>query len=232
MILGVIPARGGSKGIPKKNMKIVAGKPLLLWTIEQAKKSKLLDDLLISSEDKSIGRFAEKNVIPWLKRPVELSTDNASTLSVLEHVVLQYPQQLKTVVLLQPTSPIRSKDLIDFCINCFFKNDLDSLATGFISKDAEYGEHQHYRRQDYRGMFCDDGNVYIIKADLLKNHDRIGKRYGGVIVSREENLEIDDLLDLEAVENLIKNPLKGRHLTGIRKGSRREFVLLSSLKSQ
>ena len=233
MILGVIPARGGSKGIPRKNMKLVAGKPLLLWTIEQAKKSKLLDDLLVSSEDKSIGNFAKKNVVRWLKRPVELSTDSASTLSVLEHVVLQYPQQIKTVVLLQPTSPIRSKDLIDFCINCFYKKNLDSLATGFICKNAEYGEQlQHYRRQDYRGRFCSDGNVYVIKADLLKNYDRIGKRYGGVIVSREENMEIDDLLDLKVVENLIKNPLKGRHLTGLRRGSKREFVLLSSLVSQ
>ena len=226
MILGIIPARGGSKGIQRKNMAVVGEKPLIEWTIGHAKSSKFLDHFLVTTEDSQIGRFSEGKDVEWWKRPPELATDEASTLSVLEDVVTNYPKDISAVVVLQPTSPIRSEKLIDTCIKFFLNNNLDSIATGFMDKDAPYGEFQHYRRQDYKGKFCDDGNVYVIKASLIKNKDRIGKRFGGLVISKEENMEIDDVLDLKKAELLIKNPLNGDKYTGLKKGSRYDFLSL------
>jgi len=228
MKLGIIPARGGSKGIPRKNMEVVAGKPLIQWTIENAKMSGMLDHFLVSTEDQEIGEYANKLGVQWWKRPALLSADEASTLSVLMDVVVHYPEEITTVVVLQPTSPIRSTSLIDSCIKCFIDNKLDSIATGFINKQTEYGKYQHYRRQDHKGFFCDDGNVYVIKAELIKNNDRIGKRYGGMIISKIENYEIDDVLDLKIVEYLIKNPLQDNGVSELQGEPKREFILLSN----
>lgn len=209
-------------------MKVVAGKPLLQWTIEHAKMSEMLDHFLVSTDDQEIGEYANKLGVQWWKRPAALSTDEASTLSVLMDVVANYPERITSVVVLQPTSPIRSYGLIDSCIKCFFDNELDSIATGFISKQSEYGKYQHYRRQDHKGFFCDDGNVYVIKAEIIGNNDRIGKRYGGMIISKIENYEIDDALDLKVVEYLIRNNFQEKQVPELQREIQREFILLSS----
>src|SRR4051812_20547181 len=109
--LGVIPARGGSKGIPRKNIKMIAGKPLIAWTIEAAKKSKLMDRFVVSTEDAEIAQIARKYGADVLDRPKSLATDTATGISVIQHAVSVFDP--KNVVLLQPTSPIRSKGLID-----------------------------------------------------------------------------------------------------------------------
>ena len=228
MILGIIPARGGSKGIPRKNMKVISGKPLIAWTIDHAKSSKLLDHFLVSTEDEQIGRFAKNNGVEWWKRDPALATDEASTISVLKEVVLGYPKKITSVVVLQPTSAIRGENLIDTCIKLFLEKKLDSLATGFIDKNAEYGKFQHYRRQDFKGRFCDDGNIYVIKAKSLKNNDRIGSKFGGMVISREENLEVDDAFDVKIVEHLLTVPFNGEQAKGLKRGTRHDFVDLSN----
>lgn len=202
MILGITPARGGSKGIPRKNIKKIAGKPLIAWTIEAAKKSSLLDRYVVSTEDREIARIAEDCGAEVLSRPASLAADNVSTLSVLQHAVRQIP--CDTVVLLQATSPVRSKGLIDECIKEFIKKDLDSLATGFICKYQEYG-HSECRRQDIKGFFYDDGNVYVIKADLIKNGDRYGNKLGRKITSRPENMDIDDEFDFWLAQKILED---------------------------
>jgi CMP-N-acetylneuraminic acid synthetase len=138
MILGITPARGGSKGIPRKNIKKIAGKPLIVWTIEAAKTSKLLNRYVVSTEDEEIARICKTHDVKIIKRPSELATDEASTLDVLQNVIEQIPCDI--VVLLQATSPIRSKGLIDECIEEFLANDYDSLATGFMCKNVEDGK--------------------------------------------------------------------------------------------
>jgi len=87
MILGVIPARGGSKGIPRKNIRMIAGKPLIAWTIEAALKAKLLDRLVVSTEDREIARIAGDRGAEVIGRPAELASDEATTLSVLQHAL-------------------------------------------------------------------------------------------------------------------------------------------------
>lgn len=205
MILGVTPARGGSKGIPRKNIKKLAGKPLIAWTIEAAKKSHLLDRYVVSTEDEEIAHISESHGAEVLWRPPEFSTDEASTLSVLQHVIDQIP--CKVVVLLQCTSPIRREGLIDECIREFLTNDYDSLATGFVCRNVEYGKNQ-LRRQDIEGFFYDDGNVYVIKADIIKKGDRYGSKIGRKIISRWENVEIDDEFDFWVAERILESRWK------------------------
>ncbi|UCB56965.1 MAG: acylneuraminate cytidylyltransferase family protein [Candidatus Omnitrophota bacterium] len=209
MILGVIPARGGSKEIPRKNIKTIAGKPLIAWTIEAAKRSTLLDRYIVSTEDEEIAEISRKYGAKVLPRPLELAMDEALTLNVLEHAVKQIP--CDTVVLLQPTSPIRKAGLIDECIGEFLDNGYDSLATGFMCKYMEYGKDvecsqdgKELRRQDIQGFFYDDGNVYVIRADIIRKGERYGKKIGRKIISRWENVEIDDEFDLWMTERILR----------------------------
>lgn len=201
MILGVTPARGGSKGIRGKNVKELCGKPLIAWTIEAAKQSKLLDRYVISTEDKEIAQVGRKYGVEVVERPPELASDEASTLSVLQDVLRKIDADV--IVLLQATSPIRDSGLIDYCIKRFLDTGADSVATGYISKCQEYGT-CNLRRQDIKGFFYDDGNVYVIKADLVTKGDRFGKKIERVITSREQNIEIDDEFDFWIAEQVLK----------------------------
>lgn len=203
MILGVIPARGGSKGIPRKNIRPLCGKPLIAWTIEAAKASKLLDRYVVSTEDGEVAKIAIAAGAEVLERPHELATDEATTLGVLQHVLRHIPAD--TVVLLQATSPIRDPDLIDRCIRRFLDTRPDSLATGFICKYVEYASDRgrELRRQEIPGFFYDDGNVYIMKADLVREGDRYGRRIERMLVDREHNIDIDDEFDFWLAEQVI-----------------------------
>ena len=199
-ILGITPARGGSKGIPRKNIKEIAGKPLIAWTIEAAKNSRLLDRYVVSTEDEEIAEVVRRYGADVLYRPPELASDEASTLNVLQHAVEQIPCNI--VVLLQATTPVRKQGLIDECIREFIDNGYDSLATGFVCKYVEYGKNE-LRRQDIKGFFYDDGNIYVIKANLIKEGDRYGKKIGKKIVSRWENADIDDGFDFWIAEKIL-----------------------------
>jgi len=199
-ILGVIPARGGSKGVPRKNIRPIAGKPLLAWTVEAAAKSKLMTRFVVSTEDDEIAAVARRYGAEVLDRPKELATDEATTLSVLQHVLTHIPADI--VVLLQATSPIRDHDLIDRCINHFLETRADSLATGFVCKFTEYGKNE-LRRQDIPGFFYDDGNVYVMRAELLRAGNRYGARIEKVFLDREQSIEIDDEFDFWLAEQIL-----------------------------
>ena len=199
--LGVIPARGGSKGIPRKNIKMIAGKPLMAWTIEAARRSKLLDHFVVSTEDPEIARIARRYGAEVIDRPKKLATNTATTLSVLQHVLTKIDAE--AVVILQPTSPVRARDLIDRCIGRFKKTKADNLATGFICKFKEYG-YYNQRRQDLKGFFYDDGNVYVVKSELIRAGTLFGKKAARIMATREENIEIDDEFDFWMAEQILK----------------------------
>lgn len=206
--LGIIPARGGSKGIPRKNIKDIAGKPLIAWTIEAAKASKKLDRFVVSTEDTEIAAISKRYGAEVIDRPIELATDEATTLSVLQHVLSKI--EAEAVVILQPTSPIRDKGIIDMCIRRFEDKKADNLATGFICKFMEYGTYTQ-RRQDLKGFFYDDGNVYVVKSDLIKNSKLVGRKAERVEATREQNVEIDDDFDFWLAEEiLLKRIREGR----------------------
>lgn len=202
MILGLIPARGGSKGIPGKNIKMICGKPLIVWTIESALQSSQLDKVVVSTDSMEIARISENAGAEVLMRPAEFATDTASTQDVMLHALKYY--QANTVVLLQPTSPYRGKGLIDACIHEFLEKQYDSLATGFMCDYKEYGTNT-LPRQEIQGFFYDDGNVYVIKAENILAGDRYGRKIGKKIVSRYENAEIDDDFDFWLLEHILRD---------------------------
>lgn len=201
MIIGVTPARGGSRGIPRKNLRPVFGKPLITWTIEAAGRSRLLDRYVVSTEDPEIAGVARDEGAEVLLRPVELATDDTTTLSVLQHVIGEIPAS--TVVLLQCTSPVRDEGLIDDCILRFRESGADSLATGFWCTLFAWGSYSA-RRQDLTPFFHDDGNVYVIRADLIRRGELWGERREPYPISRDQGFEIDDEFDLWLNEKILE----------------------------
>ena len=207
MIVGIIPARGGSKGLPRKNIKEIAGFPLLYWTIEAAKSSKLLDDFYVSTDDVEIAEVAKKYNAKVIMRSPELARDDTTTLAVLKDIVVN-KVSCDDVVVLQPTSPLRNHDTIDQCIREFQSGEYDTLATGYYTKIIEYASHQNMRRQDIKGFFYDDGNIYIIKEKLIRQNRWFGDKISRLVLDRELNYEIDDIIDFKIVEFLLRNRLK------------------------
>ena len=202
--LAVIPARGGSKGVPRKNIKEINGKPLIAWSIESAKDSKKLETFLVSTDDVKIAEVARRYGCPVLMRPPQLATDEAKTISVLEYIVKE-KTEAEHIVVLQPTSPLRHKGLIDDCISDYIQGGYDNLATGFYCKFREFGSHNNERRQDYQGFFYDDGNVYIIHRSLIEKGRWSGDHICFKEISKEQNFEIDDPTDFLILESLLKN---------------------------
>ncbi len=202
MFLAVIPARGGSKGLPKKNIKEICGKPLIAWAIEAARQSKKLNEFLVSTDDEEIAGIAKQYGAQVLMRPAELATDEAKTISVLQHVA-QVKTQAEHFVVLQPTSPLREPGLIDDCITYYLSGDYDNLATGYYCKFREFGTHNNERRQDYKGFFYDDGNVYILSRKLVEDRRWSGDKIAARVVSKIQNFEIDDEVDFLILETLM-----------------------------
>lgn len=201
MILGITPARGGSKGVPRKNVRPIHGRPLIAWTVAAAAASRLIGRYVVSTKDPEIAAVALSLGAEVLDRPPELATDEALTVDVLRYALTRIDAD--TVVLLQATSPIRDAGLIDRCIERFRETGADSLATGFMCKFVSYGKNT-LRRQDLAGFFYDDGNVYVIRADIIREGDRYGTRLEPVLLDREQNVEIDDEVDFWVAEQVLK----------------------------
>lgn len=200
-VLALIPARGGSKGVPGKNIKPIAGKPLLAWTIEHALAAKTVDRVVVSTEDPLIAAVARQWGAEVLGRPKKLATDTADTLPVLRLALKKCPADI--LVVLQCTSPIRSKDLVDRCVAKFLAVKADSLGTVTRDYSYEYGQDMP-RRQDIRPRLVDNGNVYVNRAELvLAKGDRFGKRWATLEISREEGVEIDDEYDFWLAEKIL-----------------------------
>jgi len=170
MILAVIPARGGSKRCPRKNLKFFRGKPLVLWSIEAAQESKLIDTVVVSTDDWEITGLAMKYV-PVITRPPELATDTATNEDVLRHAIKIFPGH-DWVVLLQPTSPLRTPEDIDECI-LLAKQDKD----GCISYRASNGSR--------------NGAVYVCSSKWLENHLQFEAFRVFYIMPDSRSLDID-----------------------------------------
>lgn len=229
-ILGVITARGGSKGIPGKNIKDLMGKPLIAYTIDIAKKSKTITDLILSTDDSDIAEVSKKlgvNV-PFL-RPDDLSHDNASHLSVMEHAILFMEKSLDTkfdcVVILQPTSPFRLVEDIDETVKKLIDNDADSSVS--ITEIEEnhpikikkfendrvipycIPEKEGTRRQDLPTAYKRSGAVYAMKRDLIVEEKRLyGDFVTGHVVPGERSIDIDNPMDWVRAEYMYDELVK------------------------
>lgn len=220
--LVIIPARGGSKGLPGKNIKILGGKPLIHWTIDEARKVFNDNEICISSDDEKIKKVAEKTglKIPFL-RPKELATDIATTQDVLLHAIKYYEDNYykpEVVVLLQPTSPFRTSKHIKEALE-EYSNDIDMVASVKETKSNPYyvlfeeGEEGYlekskkgkfFRRQDCPKVWEFNGAIYIInvqkiKESLISDFNKVVK----YVMDECSSFDIDSQLDWDICEILV-----------------------------
>ena len=201
----VIPARGGSKGIKKKNLINFNGKPLIYWTVEHARESKNIDDFFISSEDDEILSYAKKLGVKTHERSRKLSSDSSTTLDLLINLNSNPEFKSDNYVILQPTSPLRQKKIIDKCVDEFIDKKYDCLATGFICKNYEWGKTKNTGRQKLKGWFYDDGNIYILSNKLIDLGKWYSKNSGKYLQAFPWTNEIDTYSDLKIMEYIAKN---------------------------
>lgn len=221
-IVALIPARGGSKSIPKKNIIDFCGKPLLVWSIEDAKDSSLIDDVYVSTDDKEIAEVSEKYGAEVIWRPKEISGDFSPSEEALKHAINEIyksnPQKIDYVVFLQATSPLRETKDIDNAIKKIISEDADSLFSGaeigdfYIWKEKKnqlkslnYDYKNRKRKQDFGEQFVENGSIYIFKPEILfKYNNRLG---GKIIISKMEfwkSFQVDSWDDLKFCGDLFK----------------------------
>ena len=216
-VLGVVPARGGSKGVPHKNIRMAAGKPLIAWTIEEARKSKYIDRLVLSSEDPEIMEVASRYGcdVPF-RRPVELASDDTPGIAPVLHVLEKLPGY-SYVALLQPTSPSRAAEDIDRCIERCEENNAMSCVSVvkcqqhpylMFSADRNFTLQRlvpeasnFHRRQDYPDFFLLNGAVYVAQAEWLqRSRTFISDETVGYEMPEERSLDIDTEEDFRRFE--------------------------------
>lgn len=221
-ILCVIPARGGSKGIPKKNIINFVDQPLISHSITQSLKSKYITDVVVSSDSDEILKISETYRVMALKRPDEISTDTSSSESALIHAIETLNGNYDYVVFLQATSPLRTTEDIDNCIETLINNNLDSVFSASILEDmliwklsnetlesVNYDYKNRKRRQDSEIQYVENGSIYVFKKEgFIKNKNRLFGKIGLSLMDSWKMFEIDSLEDLELCELIFKNKLK------------------------
>ncbi|MGB4135984.1 MAG: acylneuraminate cytidylyltransferase family protein [Microbacterium sp.] len=224
-ILCVIPVRGGSKGVPGKNARPVAGKPLVAWTVEQALAAAVGLDVLVSTDDEQLAGIARDAGadVPFL-RPAELAQDTTPTEPVVQHAIAHRVAEGRrpdAVLLLQATSPVRLPGTLDRAVREFVETGVDSLVgvvpqTPFFwhppqasgaSATAEYDPAHRPLRQTLRGddyFYKETGSLYLTRTRVYEQHDnRIGGRVGLFVMDEAEGIDIDTLVDLRIAEQVL-----------------------------
>lgn len=226
-ILGIIPARGGSKGVPRKNIKLLNGKPLIAYTIEAAKRVALFDTILVSTEDKEIQEVAKNwgAEVPFL-RAITHATDKASAIPMLQHVVEQteanYNCTFDIVVMLQPTSPLKTEeDLTQALSKLVATPEADSIISvvdveashparmkylkeGYLIDPPFCEAYENQPRQELEPMYIRNGAIYATRRDVLMNKGSIkGKKSLAYIMPPERSINIDTLDDFFKAEKLL-----------------------------
>lgn len=222
-ILAIIPARGGSKGIPGKNIKSLAGKPLIAYSILESLKSDYITRTVLSTEDEKIKKAAIEYGAEVIDRPMELAQDETKTapvmLQVLETLKSKENYVPDAVILLQPTCPLRTAKEIDEAFEIYFKEDCDSVfAVRYAGKthagwrelhdgsvEGLYDYRNRPRRQDeseHFNMYWETGSIYIIKTEIMeKVKDFIGEK--PKLYLPPVSIDIDEIADFEKAEKLI-----------------------------
>ncbi len=225
-VLAVIPARGGSKGIPKKNIKMLLGKPLIQYTIDEAKSSLYVDDVVVSTDSEEIAEVSEQLGAKVIQRPLELSGDSALVVDALRYTIEALEKEyLKydIVLLLEPTSPLRTCSVIDECIEKFSNQNVESVTTFSetsvppdriwrISDDSVEpyikGASPWLPRQKLELGYQLNGLVYAIKMSSFKKMEKsnsvLTEKIVAVITPKEISIDIDDMLDFRLIEFLMK----------------------------
>lgn len=227
-VLGVVTARGGSKGIPRKNIRMLCGKPLLQYTAEAALAARRLVRVVLSTEDEEIARIGRECglEVPFL-RPPELARDDTPTIPVLQDVVRRLESlgdSFHAVMTLQPTSPLRRPSDIDGSIDLLERTGADSVisfskaggkhpahmnfvdAEGRVSDPLFAEQFEGQRRQDLPPVFLRDGSIYLTKHSVLMQQNSIrGKDCRAWIIPEDRTCNIDSPLDLMIAELLLRH---------------------------
>lgn len=225
-VLGLITARGGSKGVPRKNIRLLCGKPLLQYTAEAALAAAALQRVVLSTDDEEIaqvGRDCGLDV-PFL-RPLELARDDTPTLPVLQHAVRFLEENgacFDAICLLQPTNPLRRAADIDGCVALWKNGNADAVMT-VLPVPAEYNPHWVYfqqgdgtlflstreaaplpRRQQLPAAYHREGSVYVVSRDVLMQQNSLyGSRLLGYAMNAERSINIDTPEDWRRAEQLL-----------------------------
>ena len=225
MVLGVIPARGGSKGVPGKNIRPVLGKPLIAYAIECGLNSPSIDHLIVTTDSHEIAKIAEEcgADVPFL-RPAELAGDEMPMLPVLQHTLTEsesyYDKTVKTLVLLHPTGPLRTVDDIEACLKLLRESDCEAVVSGNMTHQSPYFSmvmlNNDYARLVFPspepiGRRQDSPLVYDLNAvawaysrkALMEEKARIPKRTLLYLIPPERAIDIDTELDFEILEFLM-----------------------------
>ena len=223
-ILGIIPARGGSKRLSRKNLKLLNGRPLIDYVIKTGGKCDLITKLIVSTDDEEIKQVALScgANVPFL-RPKELARDTSTTEEVIKHSILtierSFGNVVDVVVLLQPTSPFTSVKLINHCVELLINENWDTVITvqqvhkrcewiGLIEKNQRFK--QIMSEEDYFELFekkeyAPSGNVYVCKRDVVFNQKKvIGKNTAAIVIPDKYAVDIDYLIDFQFAEYLLE----------------------------
>ncbi len=218
-ILAVIPARGGSKGVPRKNIRDLGGKPLIAWTIDAAKKSEYIDRMVLSSEDEEIISVARDYgcEIPFV-RPAELAGDDAPGIAPILHAVMELEEKYDYLILLQPTSPFRQTEDIDGAIRRCIENEAVSCVS--VTKSEKHPswmfhltETKHLtpildtddgvtHRQQLAPVYVLNGAVYVVDVPALLKYEKLFFAEGTLAYSMpsERSMDIDTPFDFSFCE--------------------------------
>lgn len=222
-ILALIPARSGSKGIKDKNIIDLNGKPLIDYTIKAALNSKYIkkENIWCSTDSQKIANIAEKAgaSIPFL-RPKKLAEDESSSISVAKHALIWARDnniEFTHLLLLQPTSPLRTSDDIDNSIEIMKKENSDSVISvtkpdimpfhmKFMNNGEliDYTEEKYNRRQDMPDIYGVNGAIYLTNVQVIDDYENFyGKKSMGYIMNRKNSIDIDELFDLELAKSIL-----------------------------
>lgn len=216
-ILAVIPARGGSKGIPKKNIRLMNGKPLISYSINNAKNSRYITDVFVTTDSNEISEVAEEYGVEIIKRDESLSSDLITLDPVVFHAK-NCAEKIKNkkydvVVTLQPTSPLLKTETLDNAIEYFINGNYDTIISVINKPHLSWGMQENkiiplYKerknRQELPPQYFETGAFLIAKADCVKNSTRIGKNVSVFEVAENESIDIDNKNDWLLTENLMK----------------------------
>ena len=222
-ILALIPARGGSKGIKDKNITDLCGKPLIAYTIEAAKKSKYIDMIIVSTNSEKIANISNKYgaAVPFM-RPEGFSTDDASTIDVVLHTISFFQQQkdaYNTMILLQPTSPLRTDEDIDGAVEKHFLNGEQGLVSVSEVEDnpiliRTVNDNERLtpllkvnstcRRQDMAKYYRVNGCIYLNKISEINSETSFNDNKLAYIMPKERAVDVDEMVDLNIAEYYLK----------------------------
>ena len=222
-VLAIIPARGGSKGIPRKNVAPLGGKPLIVWTIAAAREAELVSRVVVSTDDAGIARVAAQAGAEVIPRPAELAQDTTHTEPVLVHA-LEYLRaregyQPDVVAMLQPTAPLRGAEVIDRGLRLLRESGCDCVLTvtpimnahlpGSIGEDGawqpEYRYGERLFSQQAAAKYTENGAVYLFRREVLETYgNRLGGDVRALVMDPLESVDIDEPGDLARAEGILR----------------------------